>query len=122
MAEVSPALNAYRPQRHPFDTISMAELEARQQKGEAALLDVRPEDEYKAGHLPHAISIPISKLPARVAELPTDRLIVAYCRGPYCVYADQALALLQESGRRGARLEEGVNEWRQLGKIVEFRS
>jgi rhodanese-related sulfurtransferase len=75
--------------------------------------------EYQAGHLPGAISIPIDELERRLNELPLDKLIVAYCRGPYCVYADEALALMAEQGRTVARLEEGVIEWELAGYAVE---
>jgi rhodanese-related sulfurtransferase len=68
-----------------------------------------------ARHLPGAISIPIDELPNRLDELPSDKLIVAYCRGPLCVYADQALEIITASGREGARLEEGVAEWQLAG-------
>ena len=70
---------------------------------------------YDAGHLPGALSMPLEELPARVEELPADALIVTYCRGPFCVYADQALAVLAAHGRHGVRLEEGTAEWRLLG-------
>jgi rhodanese-related sulfurtransferase len=75
--------------------------------------------EYQAGHLPEAISIPIDELEHRLNELPSDKMVVAYCRGPYCVYADEALALLAEQGWTVARLEEGVTEWQLAGYTVE---
>ena len=118
LAAAEPALATYRPQRHVFATIAPQELEQRLAHGDALLLDVRPREEYAAGHLPYAISIPLPDLPARLGELPPDRLIVTYCRGPYCVYADQALALLAAHGRPGARLEEGVTEWQLTGRAL----
>ncbi|MEW5985149.1 MAG: metalloregulator ArsR/SmtB family transcription factor [Chloroflexota bacterium] len=117
--ELEPALNAYRPQRHDFPTIPLVELLERLESHEVTLIDVRPGEEYAAGHLPGAISIPLSELQQRLEELPPGRLVVAYCRGPYCVYADQALALLAARGWQGARLEEGVNEWQQAGYSLE---
>jgi rhodanese-related sulfurtransferase/DNA-binding transcriptional ArsR family regulator len=111
LAEVEPALDAYRPRRHAFTTISIAELQQRLQRDEVILLDVRPTVEYQAGHIPGALSLPIDELKHRLAELPTDKTIVAYCRGPYCVYADEALELLAAQGWTVARLEEGVFEW-----------
>jgi rhodanese-related sulfurtransferase len=115
LAEVERALDAYRDRRHEFQTISMPELQTRLGQGEVILLDVRPRVEYEAGHLPGAISIPLDELEQRLHELPQDRTIAAYCRGPYCVYADQALGLLAERGWQVARLEEGVAEWRRAG-------
>lgn len=118
LAATEPALATYRPQRHAFTTITPQELEQRLARGEALLVDVRPPEEYAAGHLPQAISLPLADLPARLEDLPPDQLVVTYCRGPYCVYADQALALLTAQGRRGARLEEGVTEWVASGRSL----
>ena len=118
LAATEPALARYRPQRDAFATIAPGELAQRLAHGEALLLDVRPREEYAAGHLPHAISMPLAELPARLGELSPDRLVVTYCRGPYCVYADQALALLTAHGRQGARLEEGITEWAATGRAL----
>lgn len=115
LAEVEVALNAYREHRHEFEQISAAELRQRLHQGEVLLLDVRPEVEYEAAHLPEAISIPLEEVERRLNELPSDKMIVAYCRGPYCVYADEALELLAERGWNVARLEEGVLEWQIAG-------
>jgi rhodanese-related sulfurtransferase/DNA-binding MarR family transcriptional regulator len=115
LAEMDRALDAYRTQRHAFTQISADALVERMEAGDIILLDVRPQQEYEAGHLAGARSIPLDELPARVDELPADVLIVTYCRGPLCVYADQALALITASGRQGARLEEGVAEWQLAG-------
>jgi DNA-binding transcriptional ArsR family regulator len=115
LAGMDRALDAYRQQRHTFSQIAADEVRTRLQTGDIVLLDVRPTIEYVAGHLPGALSIPIDELPQRLAELPTKALIVAYCRGPLCVYADQALELITASGRRGARLEAGVAEWQLAG-------
>lgn len=79
------------------------------------LLDVRPTAEYQAGHLPQARSLPVAELEARLSELPRDQEIVAYCRGPYCVFADEAVTLLRARGYQARRLEEGVLEWRIQG-------
>lgn len=115
LAEVEDALTAYRPLRHSFAMISMAELQERQRNDEVILLDVRPAVEYEAGHLPGALSLPLDELMHRLAELPADKLIVAYCRGPYCVYADEALELLANQGWTVTRLEEGLIEWQLAG-------
>jgi rhodanese-related sulfurtransferase len=115
LAEVDDALAAYRPRRHAFATISLAELQERLQNNEVLLLDVRPTVEYQAGHIPGALSMPLDELEHRMAELATDKTIVAYCRGPYCVYADEALDQLAAQGWTVARLEEGVFEWQLAG-------
>jgi rhodanese-related sulfurtransferase len=113
--QVALTLDAYRAQRHEFKRVSIDDLRARLEKGTAVLLDVRPNAEYAAGHLPQATSIPLGELERRVNELPRNRTIVAYCRGPYCVLADEAAGKLKRKGFRVARLEEGVHEWRQAG-------
>ena len=115
LAEVERVLDAYRRRRHEFEKVSAEDLRARLHKGKVVLLDVRPRVEYQAGHLPGAISIPLDELERRLRELPPGRTIVAYCRGPYCVYADDALELLSRRGWKVARLEEGVAEWQRAG-------
>jgi rhodanese-related sulfurtransferase len=115
LAEVERALDAYRDRRHEFETITPEELLRRLKGDEVVLLDVRPPAEYDAGHLPGAVSVPIDDLPRRLKDLPGDKTIVAYCRGPYCVYADQALGQLALRGRSVVRLEEGVAEWQRAG-------
>jgi rhodanese-related sulfurtransferase len=119
LAEAERALDRYRPRRQHFPSITPAELQAGLDRRDTVLLDVRPAEEFSAGHLPGAWSIPSEELPTRLAELPADALIVTYCRGPLCVYADEALAQIAASGRRGARLEEGIAEWRLAGYPVE---
>jgi rhodanese-related sulfurtransferase len=119
LAAFDRALDQYRPQRHHFPTITPVALRAGMERGDTVLLDVRPAEEFRAGHLPGAVSIPLEELPVRLAELPADALLVTYCRGPLCVYADEALAQIVASGRRGARLEEGVAEWQQAGYPLE---
>ncbi len=119
LAEVDQALDAYRTRRHEFEKVTIDELRDRLQTGKAVLIDARPEVEYQAGHLPQAISIPLDELERRLGELPRNRTLVVYCRGPLCVIADDALAVLSEAGRKVARLEEGVAEWQQAGLTVE---
>ncbi len=119
LAEVERTLDAYRRRRHEFEKISVAELRERLRRGEVVLLDVRPEPEYRASHLPSAVSIPLDELERRLGELPRHQTIVAYCRGPYCVLADDALELLAERGWNVARLEEGVTEWQLAGLTLE---
>jgi rhodanese-related sulfurtransferase len=119
LTEVERALDAYRERRNEFEQISAEDVRRRAAAGEIVLLDVRPQPEYEAGHLPGAISIPLDDLKRRLGELPRDKTVVAYCRGSYCTYADDALALLAAKGWDVARLEEGVVEWRQAGYPVE---
>ncbi len=115
LGEVNETLDAYRERRKEFKRISVGELRTRLEKGQVVLLDVRPASEYAAAHLPQAVSIPLDELDRRVGELPPRRAIVAYCRGPYCVLADEAAERLKRKGRQVLRLEEGVLEWQQAG-------
>jgi rhodanese-related sulfurtransferase len=91
-------------------------------RGEVALIDVRPPDEYRAGHIPGARNVPLADLPRAMASLPRGREIVAYCRGPYCVLAPQAVELLARHGRRARRLAVGLPEWREDGQPVAVGS
>ena len=113
------ALDAYRTRRHEFEKVTIDELRDRLRADQVVLLDARPDVEYLAGHLPQAISIPLDELERRLGELPRNRTLVVYCRGPLCVLADDALAVLSERGRKVARLEEGVAEWQQAGLALE---
>ncbi|WP_030542651.1 metalloregulator ArsR/SmtB family transcription factor [Streptomyces albus] len=99
--------------------VGREELLARAAAGEVVVLDVRPAEEYAAGHIPGAVSIPVGELPERIAELPPDTDVVAYCRGTYCVLAHDAVRLLRERGRTAARLTDGMLEWRLDGLPVE---
>ena len=87
-------------------------LLVRVRKGEVIVLDVRPREEFRAGHIAGARSMPLSELQDRLAELPRNQEIIAYCRGPYCVLAAQAVEVLQKRGFRATRLEDGVADWR----------
>ena len=95
------------------------ELIARAQAGEIVVIDVRPESEYRTGHLPYARSLPLRELKLRLDEIPKNKPIVAYCRGPFCLMAPQAVEILQALGFRAARLEDGVAEWRSRGLPIE---
>lgn len=119
LAEIDRLVQTYLQDRSLLQPISAAELLVRLAEGEVILLDVRPAEEYVAGHLPDAHSIPLAELEARLGELPHTREIVAYCRGPYCVFADEAVALLRTNGYQARRLEEGLPDWRALGFPVE---
>ena len=108
----------YLGDRKEVRTIQRGEVLARAERGELLLIDVRPAAEYAAGHLPGAISIPPDQLDL-LDELPADRDIVAYCRGPYCVYADDAVRHLLRRGRHAMRLEDGFPEWRHARGPIE---
>jgi rhodanese-related sulfurtransferase len=98
------------------DAVGRDELVARLRKGDVVLVDVRPAEEYEAGHIDGARSIPIEELEGRLAELPADREVVAYCRGPFCAYAHDAVRRLRADGREARRLDDGWPEWRLAGK------
>ena len=109
LAEVERAARDYLGPE--VDTIGRKELIARMRAGEVVLIDVRPREEFDAGHIDGARSIPLAELEQRLAELPADREIVAYCRGPFCAYAHQAVRTLNHAGRRAQRLRDGWPEW-----------
>ncbi len=102
----------------PREEVDRATLAARVRRGEVALIDVRPAEEYRAGHLAGARSVPLPDLARRLEELPVGREVVAYCRGPYCVLAVEAVELLRQHGRTAHRLEDGVWEWRARGLAI----
>jgi rhodanese-related sulfurtransferase len=95
------------------DAIGRDELIVRLRDGDVVLIDVRPPEEYEAGHIPGARSIPIEELESRLAELPADQEVVAYCRGPFCAYAHEAVRQIQATGRAARRLQDGWPEWRR---------
>ncbi|WP_176048626.1 metalloregulator ArsR/SmtB family transcription factor [Burkholderia sp. BCC1644] len=119
VAEVNKVMGDYFHARDALEPVSRDELTARLADGLVTLLDVRPQDEYAQGHLPGALNIPLSELDARVNELPAGAEIVAYCRGPYCVFAVEAVAALRARGFKAARLEDGFPEWKAAGLAVE---
>jgi rhodanese-related sulfurtransferase/predicted transcriptional regulator len=114
LAEVERAARDYLGE--DVEAIGREELLTRLGRGDVVLVDVRPEEEFAAGHIEGARSIPLDELEQRLAELPADREIVAYCRGPYCAYAHEAVRRLQAAGRSARRLEEGWPEWRLAAK------
>ena len=119
IAEIDRIVDTYLHDRNQLQPTGATELLQRLVEGNVILLDVRPTEEYTAGHLPDALSIPVTELEARLSELPQDREIVAYCRGPYCVFADEAVTLLRTNGYSARRLEQGLPDWRALGLPVE---
>jgi len=119
LAEIQQVTRQYLEERGALEPIDNDELARRVRDGEATVIDVRPREEYLAGHIPGAISLPVAELPMRLNELRKRRDIVAYCRGPYCVMALDAVDLLRRKGFRAQRLEDGVAEWRARGWRVE---
>jgi ArsR family transcriptional regulator len=114
-AEIARVMASYFRARDEFEPVSRDELLDRLRSGTATVLDVRPEDEFAYGHLPDALNIPLAQLERRLAELPADREIVAYCRGPWCVLSFEAVALLRRRGYQVRRLEDGFPEWKMAG-------
>ena len=119
LAEIDRVVQSFLLDRTRLQPMGTQELLHRLSEDQVILLDVRPVEEYAAGHLPQARSIPVMELEARLAELPVNKEIVAYCRGPYCVFADEAVALLRARGYQAHRLEQGLPDWRTLGLPVE---
>jgi rhodanese-related sulfurtransferase/DNA-binding transcriptional ArsR family regulator len=112
LAEVERLAVAYLGGRDDLEPVTREELARRLEDGDdLVVLDVRPAAEYAAGHLPGAVSIPVGELRRRLAELPADREVVAYCRGPYCAFAHEAVELLHDEGFAARRLEDGLPEW-----------
>jgi rhodanese-related sulfurtransferase len=122
VAEVGVLADEYLGEREQVEQLSAEELERRLARDQVVLLDVRPEPEYRAGHIAGARSAPLAELPSLLAKLPQGREIVAYCRGPYCVYADDAVRLLRARGLKARRLDVGFPEWRRAGRPVEIPS
>ena len=117
-AEVREVAESYLEHRDTLEPIPPAELRRRLNAGDVTLIDVRPGDEFAAGHIPGALSVPVTELADRLRELPRRREIVAYCRGPYCVMAVTAVELLRQRGYRARRLVEGIPAWRASGYPV----
>ena len=118
LAELDQITRQFFEDRDVLEPVDRKALLARVRKGLVTVLDVRPTEEYRSGHIAGAISLPLHELKDRLAELPRDQDIVAYCRGPYCVLAAQAVELLREHGFRVVRLEDGVADWRAHGLPV----
>jgi ArsR family transcriptional regulator len=118
LAEVREVVGGYFHERDALEPVSRKELARRLKDGLVTVLDVRPEDEFEAGHLPQAINIPLRELARHLRGLPKSREVVAYCRGPYCVLAFEAVALLRKHGFKVRRLEDGYPEWKAAGLPV----
>jgi rhodanese-related sulfurtransferase/DNA-binding transcriptional ArsR family regulator len=118
LAEIDRLVDEYMHRPEHLEPLSRGDLLARLTRGDTVVLDVRPALEYRQGHIPGARSIPVDELEARLGELDSDREVVAYCRGPYCVFADEAVALLRSRGLRAYRYAEGFPDWAAAGLPV----
>ena len=119
-SEIDNLVNTYFSERQLLESISVDELLKRINNDDIILLDVRPHDEYEAGHIPNAVSIPLDELERRLESLPKDIEIIAYCRAPYCLFSDRAALYLQEKGYTVKIYKEGLPEWRNKGLPVEI--
>ena len=120
LAEIDRLVGSYLTDRDSLEAVCAEELLAKMREEGVEVLDVRPEEEYRAGHIPGARSVPVERMEAYLEEIPRDREVVAYCRGPYCVFSDEAVALLRSRGYRARRLREGLPDWRAAGLPVEI--
>ncbi len=119
LAEVSRLVNTYLTVKDSLEPVPAKELLGRAREGLVTVIDVRPAEEYAAGHVPTALNIPLAVLEKHLADLPHDTEVVAYCRGPYCALAYEAVARLREKGFAARRLEDGFPEWQQAGLPVD---
>jgi rhodanese-related sulfurtransferase len=119
LAELDRLVRDHFADRSDADVVEVEDLLDRMRRGDVVVLDTRPAAEFLAGHIAGAISVPVDELRQRLGKLPKHKEYVAYCRGPYCVYADRALELLRKSGRRARRLRDGFPEWKAAGLPVE---
>lgn len=119
IASIEKLVRDFRQSNFKFESVTIDGLLKKIESGKVTILDVRPEVEFNRGHIAEAISIPIDELKKRLNELPKRTEIVAYCRGPFCVYADEAVAVLNKAGYKATRLEEGFPDWSLLGLPVE---
>ena len=119
VAEVERLLRTWLAHRDEMEAVPAHEVLERARKGLVVVLDVRPAEEYSAGHLPGAVNIPIHELEKRLKELPRRKEVIAYCRGPYCLMSYDAISLLRRKGLKARRLEAGLPEWRAAGLPVE---
>ena len=112
IAEIERLINDFKADKNILESITLDDLQARSRKEKIMLIDVRPEEEYKAGHIPNAVSIPLAQLKKRLNELPKNKTIIAYCRGPLCVLAVDAIKLLNQKKFKAIRMEDGFVEWK----------
>ncbi|MFT4564054.1 MAG: rhodanese-related sulfurtransferase/DNA-binding transcriptional ArsR family regulator [Gammaproteobacteria bacterium] len=122
LPELDRIVSQYFKNADDLEPVDRKTLIQRARKGEVTVVDVRPYEEYLAGHIPGSVSIPIEELESRLSELPQDRHIVAYCRGPYCIWSGQAVEILQDSGYTARHLTDGLLDWRAHGLRVAVGS
>ena len=115
LAEVEQVASLYLTRRDALEAVSLVELRRMLREGSVTVLDVRPRGEYEAGHIPGALSIPVAELERRLGEIPKQDEVIAYCRGPYCVFSVEAVGILREHGYRARRADEGLPEWKAEG-------
>jgi rhodanese-related sulfurtransferase/predicted transcriptional regulator len=120
LAEIDRIVRSFLEDRESLAPVSAQELLKLSQDDNVVILDVRPDNEYRAGHIHGARSVPLDKLEPYLKQIPKDKEVVAYCRGPYCVFSDEAVALLRERGYRARRLAQGLPDWRAAGLPVEI--
>jgi rhodanese-related sulfurtransferase len=118
LAEVERVTRLFIDRHDELQPVTIDELRRRLRDGSATVIDVRPRDEYDAGHIPGALSMPVDEVKRRMKELPKRREVIAYCRGPFCLYSLDAVAMLRKSGYRARRAEEGLPDWRLAGLPV----
>jgi rhodanese-related sulfurtransferase/predicted transcriptional regulator len=119
IAEMDKIIKEFREKRNVLEEVKINELLTRLNSKNIVLLDVRPADEYETGHIPEAINIPVDELANQLKKLPKNKEYVAYCRGPFCVFADEAVSMLIKKGFRAKRLAEGFPDWKLKGLPVE---
>jgi rhodanese-related sulfurtransferase/DNA-binding transcriptional ArsR family regulator len=119
LADVQHVVRLYLDSRDQLEPVTFKELRQLMRDGDITILDVRPTDEYEAGHIPDALSVPVPELKRRLREIPKNREVIAYCRGRYCVYSLEAVTLLRKHGYKARRAHEGLADWRAAGLPVE---
>ena len=119
LAEIDRLVRDYLGDRDALEPLGVEDLLQRMELGDVVLLDARPVEEYRAGHIPGALSVPVEALGAKLRELPKGREVIAYCRGPYCLFSDEVVAFLTAQGIRARRLGPGLPDWRAAGLPVE---
>ena len=119
IASVEKLVKDFRKSRFTLESVTIDELIQKLDSGTVTIVDVRPEMEYRKGHIANSVSIPYDELSSRLKELPKRTEIIAYCRGPFCVFADDAVAMLKKAGYKARRLEEGFPDWEVMGLPIE---
>ena len=119
IASVEKLVKDFRKSKFTLQSVTIDELIEKLESGKVTILDVRPEMEYRKGRIANSVSIPFDELPKRLKELPKRNEIIAYCRGPFCLYADEAVALLTKTGYKAVRLEAGFPDWAVMGLPIE---